>query len=570
MQDPKSILKQYWGYDSFRGIQEAVITSVMSGSDTLALMPTGGGKSLCFQVPALAMDGLCLVVSPLIALMKDQVKNLTDRGIKAAAIYSGMPYEQILTTMDNCILGDFKLLYVSPERLSTDIFRAKLQRVRRISLIAVDEAHCISQWGYDFRPSYMQIAALRQQVGAGTPVLALTATATPEVVDDIQNRLGFSQKNVLSMSFERRNLTYVVRKVENKMQEAMHILSSIPQGSAIIYVRNRKDTMEVSEFLTQNGLPSLAYNAGMSSEERNKRQEAWTSGKVRIMVATNAFGMGIDKPDVRLVIHLSSPNSLEAYFQEAGRAGRDGLRSYSVILYNSRDIRLLRQETARTYPEQEHIRKIYEDLCYFLQVGVGESQDRTYLFDIGTFCRTFHHFSIETDAALKILNSAGYIEYHEMEDIQSRVLFTLKKSELYRLGTNDPETETVMTCLLRMYPGIFAEYKYIDEHDLAIMTGYTPVQIYGILKSLAQRNIISFIPHRNVPTVTFTRRRVETEQIFLPDDAYMNRKTEMTKRIEYIINYLTDTEHCRSVLLLNYFGEQTSRNCGTCDRCVSQ
>lgn len=556
MSDPLSILKQYWGYDNFRGIQESVITSICEGRDTLCLMPTGGGKSICFQVPALAMEGLCIVVSPLIALMKDQVQQLRRRGIKAVAIYSGMSHDSILEALDNCILGDYKLLYVSPERLITDIFRAKMQRVPKVSMITVDEAHCVSQWGYDFRPPYLRISELRQLLGTDIPILALTATATPEIVDDIQNKLHFREKNVLSMSFERKNLIYVVRKSDNKAEDLLNILAKVPQGSSIVYVRNRKDTQIVSKYLTENGISAHAYNAGLSASDRNKRQDDWIAGKVRVMVATNAFGMGIDKPDVRVVVHIAPPSSLEAYFQEAGRAGRDGLTSYAVMLYYGKDIQMLRHEVPSTYPEPEYISRVYEDLCYFLQVGIGESLDRTYLFDIGEFCRTFHHFSLTADSALKILSYAGYIEYHEMDDIKSRAMFILEKADLYRLQTNDSVTDLLISTLLRNYPGIFAEFKYLDERDIAQKVGITPEQVYFAMKELAQRRIINYVPHRSVPTVTFTRARVDTESIYLSADVYKDRKVQFARRIESMIEFLTDETESKSTLLLRYFGEE--------------
>ena len=453
--DYKSILKQYWGYDSFRGIQEDIINSIGSGRDTLGLMPTGGGKSITFQVPALAQPGLCLVVTPLIALMKDQVRNLRDRGIKAVAVYSGMTREEILVALENCIFGDYKFLYISPERLDTEIFQTKL-RSMKVSMITVDESHCISQWGYDFRPAYLKISDIRKLLPS-VPVLALTATATPEVVKDIQQRLAFKEENVFRMSFERKNLAYIVRRTENKAEELLHILNSV-EGSAIVYTRNRKKTKEVAQFLNAQDITATFYHAGLNNDIKDQRQKGWVNGEFRVMVATNAFGMGIDKPDVRLVVHIDFPDSPEAYFQEAGRAGRDGQKAYAVLLYARSDKAVLNKRIGDTFPEKDYIRQVYEHINYYYQMAMGDGLGCTYAFNIDEFCRNFKHFPIQVDSALKILTRAGYLEYTDEQDNASRLIFTLRRDELYRIHESSPETENLIRVILRSYTGVFSDY----------------------------------------------------------------------------------------------------------------
>ena len=566
----KEILKQYWGYDDFRGIQREVIESICSGRDTLGLMPTGGGKSICFQVPALALDGLCIVVTPLISLMKDQVQQLKKRGIKAEAVYSGMMREDIIRVLDNSVLGAYNLLYISPERLSSDLFQEKLIRMRHVSMIVVDEAHCISQWGYDFRPSYLQIAQMRRVLPYHVPVLALTATATPKVVDDIQKQLAFEEKNVFSMSFERKNLVYVVRETEDRAGEMLHILQSVPNGSAIIYVRTRQQTVDVARFLNDNDITACNYHAGLTNAEKDLRQVSWAKDRVRVMVATNAFGMGIDKPDVRLVIHFQIPDSIEAYFQEAGRAGRDGKASYAVLLYNRQDKKTLNRRVNETYPNIEYVKQTYENVAYFLQVGVGEAQGRTFYFPMETFCRTFHQFPVQTNSALNLLNNAGYIEYQEEQEFKSALHFILKKEELYRLHETNGETDAVIQAVLRNYTGVFANFVYIEETFIAHQTGLSVERVYQTLKTLHHDRIIDFIPRRKTPTVGYTIARVDTESLSLPPNVYEERKKDFQKRIDDVVKYASSTDQCRSHMLLNYFGETSTHNCGHCDVCLAK
>ena len=568
---PLDILKQYWGYDSFRGIQSDIIESILAGKDTLGLMPTGGGKSICFQVPALMLEGLCLVVTPLISLMKDQVQQLKNRGVRAEAVYSGMMRDDIVRVLDNAVHGAYKLLYISPERLSSELFLAKLARMRQVSMIVVDEAHCISQWGYDFRPSYLQIAKIRRLLPVDdVPVLALTATATPKVVDDIQERLGFRARNVFSMSFERKNLIYVVRETEDRAGEMLHILRGVPTGSAIVYTRTRQQTVDIARYLEENGITASNYHAGLTNAEKDYRQANWTKNQVRVMVATNAFGMGIDKPDVRMVIHFNMPDSLEAYFQEAGRAGRDGKTSYAVLLYNHQDIKTLNRRVPETYPDLEYVRKTYENVACFLQVGVGEALGRTFYFPMETFCQRFHQFPVQTGAALNLLSNAGYIEYHEEQEFKSALHFILRKEELYRIYTTDEDTDLLIQTILRTYPGVFANFVYVEETNLAHLTGFSAEQVYQMLKDLHHRRIIDFIPHRKTPTVGYTVARVDTELINLPAMVYEDRKADFQQRIEEMAHYAISTDTCRSRMLLHYFGEKADRDCGQCDVCLEK
>ncbi len=565
------ILKKYWGYDDFRGIQREIIESVGSGHDTLGLMPTGGGKSITFQVPALAKEGTCIVITPLIALMKDQVDHLLRRGIRAAAIYSGLSREEIIVTLENCIFGNVRILYVSPERLSSELFQTKLRHMK-VSFITVDEAHCISQWGYDFRPSYLEIAKIRKLV-PDVPVLALTATATPAVVQDIQSKLSLSDTsltpfNVFRMSFERTNLVYVVRRAADKRKELIHILNSV-KGTAIVYARSRRRTKEFSEMLSEAGIPATFYHAGLDTTVKDERQQAWQHDQTRVMVATNAFGMGIDKPDVRLVIHIDCPDSIEAYFQEAGRAGRDGRKAYAVLLYNDADERKLSKRIADTFPEKDYIRQVYEHLAYFYQIGVGSGYNHTFEFNIDKFCHAFRHFPIQVDSALKILNRAGYIEYTEEQDNQARVMFTIGRNDLYRLENTSPNEEKVITALLRNYGGLFTDYNYIDESFIASETQLQPHLVYMTLKGLSERHILHFIPQKKTPYIRYTQRREDMEHIALPPIVYEERKAQYEARIHAIIAYAKNDDVCRSRQLLRYFGEDDSHDCHQCDVCLA-
>ncbi|MDD7317664.1 MAG: ATP-dependent DNA helicase RecQ [Prevotella sp.] len=562
--DYQSILNEYWGYDDFRGIQREIIESIGSGKDTLGLMPTGGGKSITFQVPAIACRGVCIVITPLIALMKDQVSNLRKLGVRAAYINSNMSHSETLTTLENCIYGGIRLLYVAPERLSSELFQTKLRHME-VSFITVDEAHCISQWGYDFRPSYLEIVKIRQ-LKPDAPVLALTATATPEVVEDIQERLGFSEKNVFKMSFERKNLAYIVRHATDKEEQLLHILSSV-EGSAIVYVRSRKRTVELAKLLTSNGISALAYNAGLDSEIRNRRQEEWSTSKVRVMVATNAFGMGIDKPDVRVVVHADCPNSLEAYFQEAGRAGRDGKKSYAVLLYNDADSSKLKKRVADTFPPKEYIKTVYEHLAYFYQMAVGSGKGVTKEFNMDKFCVAFKHFPIQVESALHILTRAGYIAYDEERDNRARLHFTLGREELDRLNHLSDSENKIITTLLRCYGGLFVDYQYINESFLAQQAGMDMVEVYTLLKLLNDKHILHFIPQKKTPYITYARDREDGEDIVLPAAVYDDRKADMEKRVRKMIEYAVDENNCRSRLLLKYFGEQRSEDCRQCDVC---
>ena len=560
------ILHQYWGYPDFRGMQKEIIESIGAGKDTLGLMPTGGGKSLTFQIPALAQDGVCIVITPLIALMKDQVDHLRHQGIPAAAVYSGMHRDAIVATLENCVLGSTRLLYISPERIGSDIFQVKLRHMK-VSFITVDEAHCISQWGYDFRPSYLQIAAIRRLVPEA-PVLALTATATPEVVDDIQERLGFKVKNVFRMSFERKNLAYVVRQTEDKDAEMVHILQSVPQ-TAIIYCRSRKRTKDVAQKLTEYGISATWYHAGLEPAVKDQRQNDWQNDRIRVIVATNAFGMGIDKPDVRVVIHLDCPSSLEAYFQEAGRAGRDGRKAYAVLLYNGSDRRTLQKRVEDTFPPKEYVQTVYEHLAYFYQIGVGSGAGCTFEFPIDRFCTTFKHFPTRANAALTLLQRAGYIDYEQNPDTQARIRFLLNRDDLYRLDALSDKENEVVTALLRNYGGLFSDYGYVDESYIAQEAGLDRNQTYTVLVNLSKKRIINFIPRKNTPIVRYRSDRIDGVDIVLDRSVYEDRKAQFVKRIHSVIDYAQNGRVCRSRQLLRYFGETKSVDCGQCDVCLS-
>ena len=563
----QEILRTYWGYPDFRGIQRDIIESIARGEDTLGLMPTGGGKSITFQVPALAQKGVCIVVTPLIALMKDQVQHLKARNILAEAIYTGLSRQEILRILENCIFGEIKFLYVSPERLSSELFQTKLRHIP-VSFITVDEAHCISQWGYDFRPSYLEIAKIRE-MKPGVPVLALTATATPDVVEDIQNQLHFKKQNVFKMSFARKNLAYVVRTTNDKLTEMVHILQCT-QGSAIIYARSRKRTKEMAELLNKQGISATFYHAGLDSDVKDIRQKNWQNDEIRVMVATNAFGMGIDKSDVRMVIHIDCPDSLEAYFQEAGRGGRDGEKAYAVLLYNQSDENKLMKRIDETFPDKEFIKDVYEHLAYFFQVAVGSGMGQTFMFEIEKFCFTYKYFPTRVDSALRILERSGYIHYEDNPDGKARIRFNISRNDLYLLENVSEKEESVITGLLRNYGGLFTDYVYIDESLIERVSELNRQQVYMILKNLSVRHIIDFIPRRKTPYISYTRPREDGFRVIIPEEVWEVRKKQFTAHIKSIISYAKNDSICRSRQLLSYFGEKTKMkdDCGICDVCI--
>lgn len=563
----REILKKYWGYEDFRGIQREIIESIGSGHDTLGLMPTGGGKSITFQVPTLAGDGLCIVVTPLIALMKDQVAGLRSRGIKATAIYSGMKNSDIIIALENCIFGDYKFLYISPERISSELFLTKIRKVP-VRLITIDEAHCISQWGHDFRPAYRRIKELRD-IFPQVPVLALTATATPEVVKDIQQQLSFKQENCFRMSFERKNLVYVVRHTENKLQELLHILSRI-QGSSIVYTLNRQKTREVCEHLVANGITAEFYHAGLSPEAKDAREDAWKSGRSRVMVATNAFGMGIDKPDVRLVVHMDVPGSIESYFQEAGRAGRDGNKAYAVVLFNRIDKQVISRRLSDNYPSKEFIGEVYDDICYYYQMALHDGLNCTFEFGLNDFCKKYHLPMLPTDSALRILTRMGYLEYVEEMEYASRVRFIVDKDSLYRFKGLPADYELLVNAIMRAYSGLFNDFVYIDERYLSRVTKLTRHRMYEILVSLAQKRLIQYAPSKRCPIVTFTRHRVLSNDLCFAPEVYEERRAAFATRLNSILKYVVSDDKCRSRLLLEYFGETDTEDCAHCDVCVAR
>ena len=565
--DYAKVLREYFGYDTFRSIQEDIIRSIGSGQDTLGLMPTGGGKSITFQVPALAQPGTCIVVTPLIALMKDQVSKLRERGIKATAIYSGMSRNSIVAALDNCILGGYKFLYISPERLASEIFVNKLRRMQ-VSFITVDESHCISQWGYDFRPSYLAIAEIRKLLPQ-TPILALTATATPEVVRDIQARLLFRKENVYRMSFERKNLNYIVRSTDNKDAEMLHILKSVA-GSAIVYVRNRDKTRDIAKLLTEQGISAAYYHAGIDSRDKDKRQHQWTEGETRVMVATNAFGMGIDKSDVRLVIHYEMPDSPEAYYQEAGRAGRDGLTAYAVLLYTPDDKRRLSRRVSDNYPEKEFVADIYERLGYYYQMAVGDGEGCCYDFDLNDFCRAYRTPIIQTESALRLLTQAGYIHYEEEDEHTSRLRFIVTRDELYRRYDISATSDQVIRTLLRLYSGEFSDFVFIDEKYISEVGGIELEPLFESLLGLSRARVIKYIPRRTCPSVTFVCHRLDTSRIVISPSVYETRKESYAQRIEAMKEYVLAESECRSRILLRYFGEHEALPCLVCDNCRKQ
>ncbi|MBS2098023.1 RecQ family ATP-dependent DNA helicase [Carboxylicivirga linearis] len=558
------ILKQYWGYTQFRPLQEDIIRSVASGKDTLGLMPTGGGKSLTFQVPGLAKEGICLVVTPLIALMKDQVANLRSRDVKAAAIHSGLTRDEINVILENCIFGGTKFLYLSPERIGTELFLEKLPHMP-VSMLAIDEAHCISQWGYDFRPSYLKIAEVREHL-PDVPVLALTATATPDVVKDIQQKLLFKEDNVFEKSFKRDNLAYVVRYAEDKEEQLVKVLQKVP-GSAVVYVRSRKKTKEYAELLLKNGISASSFHAGMPQEVKDEKQKRWTQNEIRVMVSTNAFGMGIDKPDVRVVVHMDAPDSLEAYFQEAGRAGRDEKKAYALLLWSNNDKARLKRSIPMSFPEKETILNVYKALGNFFQLAVGSGFGMVYDFDMGLFCSTYKMNVMVVFNSLKILQRAGYLEFTEELNLSSKVIFILRRDELYKFQVANEDYDTFIKLLLRSYTGLFTEYVSINEEVLAKRMNVTRQVIYEYLVTLSKLKVIKFIPQRKTPLITYTTSREDTKYIELRKEVYKDRKTRYEDRIESVIEYGSTNHICRSKLLLSYFGQKNIENCGQCDVC---
>lgn len=560
----RQILTRYWGYSTFRPLQEDIIASVYEGKDTLGLLPTGGGKSITFQVPALARDGLCLVITPLIALMKDQVANLNKREIKALAIHSGLSREEIDIAIDNCIYGDFKFLYLSPERLRTDIFRARVEKMN-VNLIAVDESHCVSQWGYDFRPSYLKISDLRDLL-PGVPVLALTATATPKVVEDIMEKLRFREKNVFQKSFERKNLTYRVDVVEDKTRRLLNYCGDL-KGSAIVYVRNRKKTREISDLLNNNKLSADYYHAGLSYEMRNAKQEDWQKGKTRIIVSTNAFGMGIDKPDVRLVVHMDMPDSPEAYFQEAGRAGRDEKPALAVLLYSKADRVQAENRIGTNFPEILTIKDVYHALGNFLQVPVGAGKGQSYDFILSDFLKEYKFNALIAHSALNILQREGYIELSDEINNPSRVHFRVERDDLYKFQVSNARFDGFIRLLLRSWSGFFSSYVAIDENLLAKRSGLKPDNIYTYLSLLQKHGIIDYIPRKKNPVVTYSEERLERKGLYFSVESYKFLKERYIEKLEAMIDYAESNTRCRSTILLAYFGEKDAARCGKCDVC---
>lgn len=558
----EDILKKYWGYDSFRSIQKDVINSILSKKDTMALMPTGGGKSITFQVPALKLKGLALVVTPLISLMKDQVDNLRRIGIKATAIHSGMSHDEIVKALDNCIFGEYKFLYCSPERLSSPLFTKRIIDAD-LSMIVIDECHCISQWGYDFRPNYLDILDVRAMFPS-VPILALTATATPEVVHDIKQILGFSSDSAFhSMSFLRSNLSYSVRRTENKKSMMLYILSKV-EGSAIVYCRNRELTRELSSLLNENGVSSTFFHAGLSHSQREHRQDKWKSGEIRVMVATNAFGMGIDKADVRLVIHYTMPSSMEEYFQEAGRAGRDGKRSYAVVLTSKIDTRVIDRRLQDSFPEREYILNTYDKLCNYLSIGEGEGFDKSYQIDVEDFIVKCRMRPVQTYSAISILQHAGVLQYKE-EGMRSRMKILYTRDELY---DDSVGFDFLLRTIMRMYTGLFSDYVFIREEDIANAMGISQDEVYSMLLMLTNRGVISYVPHSNMPQIRFLIRREDSKYIYIGRKSYEERKERLKKRLDEVIRYINNFADCRSQLLLEYFGEKNSCECGICDVCL--
>lgn len=563
----KQILSRYWGYQAFRPLQEDIILSVLEGRDTLALLPTGGGKSITFQVPALATEGICIVITPLIALMKDQVANLTQRSIKARAIYSGMSQTEIRYILNLAYNGELKFLYISPERAVTETFRNFFAGMK-VALIAVDESHCISQWGYDFRPPYLKIAELRA-FHPQVPVLAVTATATPPVVDDIQYKLNFREKNVFQKSFYRRNLTYEVYRVEDKLTRMLEICLNT-SGSGIVYVRNRKKTKELAELLIRHKISADFYHAGLNGADRDKKQSAWTSGKCKIIVATNAFGMGIDKPDVRYVIHMDLPDCIEAYFQEAGRAGRDEKNSRCILLFNQSDINYNIRQIDKSFPEKEHIKKIYFLLGNYLQLATGAGKDITFDFELAPFTDHYNLDPVVTFYALQILEKQGLILLSEAVHSPSRIRMAVSHGEVYRFRVENPTLDPFIQMLLRSYPGLFNDYVRIDESRIAKQMEVETSKVQLALQKLDSMGLMSYLPYNDKPKVTYLTSRMDEKDISIGREIYEDQKQRIKERFESIVSYVSSTSKCRSMQLLNYFGEKNASRCGVCDVCMDR
>jgi len=560
----KQILQQYWGHHQFRPLQEEIIDAVLNGDDALALLPTGGGKSICFQVPAMVKDGICIVISPLIALMKDQVEGLKRKGIRAVAIFSGMRADEVDVAFDNCIHGNVKFLYLSPERLSSELARERISQMK-VNLIAVDEAHCISQWGYDFRPPYLKIAEIRELLPA-VPVLALTATATPEVRDDIMQKLLFSKPNIFLKSFERKNLSYVVFYEEDKFSRMLNVIRKV-QGSGIVYVRSRKRTREIAEFLQHNKVPSHYYHAGLPQADRSKRQDEWLHGKVTAMVATNAFGMGIDKPDVRWVLHMDVPETPEAYYQEAGRAGRDEKTAYAVLLYQQTDVVNLQSQLEHSYPPPEQVEKVYQAVANFLQVPVGGGLGVSYDFNLFSFCDTFKLDPVNTYSCLKVLESEGYLVAGEAIARQSKIHISVNGADLYNFQVQQAGYDNFIKVLLRSYEGLFDDFVNINETDIAKRTGMNAENVARSLRYLEKVNILRYVPKKDSPQLSFLLSRVAADRLELNKKSIAERKKRAVLKMKAMIEYITEKDKCRSSMLLNYFGESTSHRCGVCDYC---
>jgi ATP-dependent DNA helicase RecQ len=564
----RAILQQYWGYPNFRPLQEDIVDSVMAGKDTLALLPTGGGKSICFQVPAMAMEGLCLVITPLIALMKDQVAHLVDKGIPAAAIYSGMHPDALELAYNQAAYGRLKFLYVSPERLQTDAFIEALKRMK-VCLLAVDESHCISQWGYDFRPPYLKIADIRPYMPK-TPVLALTATATAKVVDDIQFRLGFKEKNVFQSSFERKNVTYNVYHEADKYGVLRRKLEAMKEGSAIVYVRNRKRTQVISDWLNSVGISATFYHAGLDAKTRDERQELWMKGKVKVIAATNAFGMGIDKPDVRLVIHMDLPDSIEAYFQEAGRAGRDLKPSEAFLLVSPADVTKLQENLTQSFPELERIKLIYNALGNYFNIPVGAGENISYPFVISDFANRYDFSVVEVFHTLKILEKEGFLLLSDSFDEPSKVMIKASRDDIYGFQVNNPQYSELIKCMLRSLPGVHTDFVKINEEVLAKKTGLASDKVVEQLKKLETYRFLSYAPRNDKPQVLFLSEFVDTKHFGLSKENYYDRKKDAEERVKAVIDFVNNDEECRSVQLLRYFNEKTKKACGHCDVCLKQ